>query len=53
MFWQKVSREVGSRTAEECQFQHQGQVIVSNKKEPLVKKSSAKAKDDPGQKGNR
>jgi len=51
LFWQKVSSKVGSRTAEECQFQHQGQVIVSNKKDPSVRKRIAKEKKDPGQKG--
>lgn len=52
MFWQKISREVGSRTAQECQFQHQGEVLVSNKKtEPSVKKGSAKEKKNPVQKG--
>lgn len=51
MFWEKVSSEVGTRTAEECQFQHQGQIVVSNKKDPSVRKGSAKEKKDPGQKG--
>ena len=51
MFWQKLSRVVGSRTAEECQFHHQGQVLVSNKKDSSAKKASAKEKKHPGQKG--
>jgi len=51
MFWQKVSSKVGTRTAEECQFQHQGQIIVSSKKDPSVRKASAKEKKDSGQKG--
>jgi len=51
MFWQKVSSKVGTRTAEECQFQHQGQIIVSSKKDPSAKKGSAKEKKDPGRKG--
>ena len=51
MFWQKVSSKVGSRTAEECQFQHQGQIVVSNKKDPSGKKGSVKEKKAPGQKG--
>ena len=51
MFWQKVSSKVGTRTAEECQFQHQGQIVVSNKKDPSLRKGFAKEKKDPGQKG--
>ena len=47
MFWQKISRKVASRTAQECQLKHQGQVLVSNKKASSVaKKVSAKEKDD-------
>ena len=51
MFWQKVSSKVGTRTAEECQFQHQGQIIVSGKKDSSARKGSAKEKKDSGQKG--
>ena len=51
MFWQKISRKVGTRTAQECQFQHQGQYFVSSKKNSSVKKGPAKKKKDPGQKG--
>lgn len=50
MFWQKISRKVGTRTAQECQSHHQGQVLVSKKNNPAAKKGSAKTKD-PGQKG--
>lgn len=45
MFWQKISRKVGSRTAQECQLKHQGHVLVANKKETLAKKTSAKEKN--------
>ena len=52
MFWQKISRKVGSRTAQECQLKHQGHVLVSNKKETsAAKKTSAKEKNAPAFKG--
>lgn len=51
MFWQKVSSKLGTRTAEECQFQHQGQIVVLSKKDQSVRKVFAKEKKDPGQKG--
>ena len=51
MFWQKISRKVGSRTAQECQLKHQGHVLVSNKKETSAKKTSAKEKNAPAIKG--
>lgn len=52
MFWQKISRKVGSRTAQECQLKHQGHALVSNKKETSLKKVSAKEKNVPGVKGS-
>ena len=51
MFWQKISRKVGSRTAQECQLKHQGHVLVSNKRETSAKKTSAKEKNAPAFKG--
>lgn len=51
MFWQKISRKVGSRTAQECQLKHQGHVLVANKKETLAKKTSAKEKNALALKG--
>lgn len=50
MFWQKVSSKVGTRTAEECLLQHQGQIVL-NKKDPSARRGFAKEKKDPGQKG--
>lgn len=51
MFWQKISRKVTSRTAQECQLKHQGQALVSTKKASSVKKVSSKEKNDTGVKG--
>ncbi|XP_022787384.1 uncharacterized protein LOC111327456 [Stylophora pistillata] len=45
LFWQKISRKVGTRTAQECQSHHQGHVLVSNRKNPAIKKGPAKTKD--------
>ena len=52
MFWQTIASCVKSRTAQECQFQHQGQSLVPNKREALGKNGTAVAKKRLGQKGN-
>jgi len=52
MFWQKISRKVTSRTAQECQLKHQGQALVSTKKASSVKKVSSKEKSDTGVKAS-
>ena len=42
MFWQKVSRAVRSRTAEECQLQHQDQLNQRIRKKVPTKKNQKK-----------
>ena len=51
MFWQKISSKVATRSAEQCQWKHQGKEIASNKTLLAAKRVPAKEMKDPGSKG--
>ena len=52
MFWQKISTKVATRSAEQCQWKHQGKEIPSNKTLLAPKRVSAKEIKNPGSKGD-
>ena len=52
MFWQKISSKVATRSAEQCQWKHQGKEIASNKTLLAPKRVPAKEMKDTGSKGD-